>query len=354
MNEPEIFKYYLNKIIEDWSQNRGANFLKIAKEGIKSYTHIDTPFSLVLKISENGIISQNDFKKIKSSFEKQIEIYSNQKFKREIYIQAIEKINKIKNRLESNKNFNLEDAGCDLLNNFHVAYSGTPFENDSILTEIGDIGSNLEWKNADKEDWRRVTHSLRYLLIIEANKLDPENPVFQEILPNTKYFTNEKILFENILSQIREDWQKTRGKNFGKIAKIKAKTYTYDDYLFLRLEDFSKQGEISKSDFETLEAEFENQIEQYSDPKSKKYIYIRALEKLNKIIERFETDDKFSAEDFDDALFFNFDLAYLETAYKDKPAFWRISRTAFSVKSSKQNWKHTKTTLQKILTEIID
>ena len=172
MPEKKIFENTLEKLIEDWNNTNGANFSKVAEYGLHSYTYANDIFKEIRTISKKEKITQSDFEHLKNLLEKQIELYSSLEFKAEIYRQAATKIDRIKDRFESDEDFDLEDVGGDLLCNFLIAYSETIYEKDPIMEEIGEIGANMEWGNANLEDWRRVLNSLKPKLLSESNFKD--------------------------------------------------------------------------------------------------------------------------------------------------------------------------------------
>ena len=172
MPEKKIFENTLEKLIEDWNNTNGANFSKVAEYGLHSYTYANDIFKEIQTISKKEKITQNDFEHLKNLLEKQIELYSSLEFKAEIYRQATTKIDRIKDRFESDEDFDLEDVGGDLLCNFLIAYSETIYEKDPIIEEIGEIGADMEWGNAGLEDWNRVLSSLKPKLLTESNFKD--------------------------------------------------------------------------------------------------------------------------------------------------------------------------------------
>ena len=172
MPEKKIFENTLEKLIEDWKNTNGANFSKVAEYGLHSYTYANDIFKEIRTVSKKEKITQSDFEHLKNLLEKQIELYSSLEFKAEIYRQAATKIDRIKDRFESDEDFDLEDAGGDLLCNFLIAYSETIYEKDPIMEEIGEIGADMEWGNANLEDWRRVLDSLKPKLLSESNFKD--------------------------------------------------------------------------------------------------------------------------------------------------------------------------------------
>ena len=165
MPEKKIFENTLEKLIEDWNNTSGANFSKVAEYGLHSYTYVNDIFKEIQTISKKEKITQNDFEHLKNLLEKQIELYSSLEFKAEIYRQAATKIDRIKDRFESDEDFDLEDVGGDLLCNFLIAYSETIYEKDPIIEEIGEIGANMEWGNAGLEDWNKVLSELKPKLV---------------------------------------------------------------------------------------------------------------------------------------------------------------------------------------------
>ena len=165
MPEKKIFENTLEKLIEDWNNTSGANFSKVAEYGLHSYTYVNDIFKEIQTISKKEKITQNDFEHLKNLLEKQIELYSSLEFKAEIYRQAATKIDRIKDRFESDDGFDLEDVGGDLLCNFLIAYSETIYEKDPIIEEIGEIGANMEWGNAGLEDWNKVLSELKPKLV---------------------------------------------------------------------------------------------------------------------------------------------------------------------------------------------
>ena len=172
MPEKKIFENTLGKLIEDWNNTNGANFSKVAEYGLHSYTYANDIFKEIRTVSKKEKITQSDFEHLKNLLEKQIELYSSLKFKAEIYQQAATKIDRIKDRFESDEDFDLEDVGGDLLCNFLIAYSETIYEKDPIMEEIGEIGADMEWGNANLKDWDRVLNSLKPKLLSESNFKD--------------------------------------------------------------------------------------------------------------------------------------------------------------------------------------
>lgn len=172
MPEKKIFENTLGKLIEDWNNTNGANFSKVAEYGLHSYTYANDIFKEIRTVSKKEKITQSDFEHLKNLLEKQIELYSSLEFKAKIYRQAAIKIDRIKDRFESDEDFDLEDVGGDLLCNFLIAYSETIYEKDPIIEEIGEIGADMEWGNANLEDWRRVLDSLKPKLLSESNFKD--------------------------------------------------------------------------------------------------------------------------------------------------------------------------------------
>ncbi len=172
MPEKKIFENTLEKLIEDWDNTSGANFLKVAKYGLHSYTYANDIFKEIRTVSKKEKITQSDFEHLKNLLEKQIELYSSLEFKAEIYRQAATKIDRIKDRFESDEDFDLEDVGGDLLCNFLIAYSETIYEKDPIIEEIGEIGADMEWGNANLEDWNRIIKELKPRLTTEINSKD--------------------------------------------------------------------------------------------------------------------------------------------------------------------------------------
>ena len=169
MPEKKIFENTLEKLIEDWNNTSGANFLKVAKYGLHSYTYANDIFKEIRTVSKKEKITQSDFEHLKNLLEKQIELYSSLEFKAEIYRQAVTKIDRIKDRFQSDEDFSLEDVGGDLLCNFLIAYSETVYEKDPIIEEIGEIGADMEWGNANLEDWNRILSTLKPKLLIKQN-----------------------------------------------------------------------------------------------------------------------------------------------------------------------------------------
>ena len=165
MPEKKIFENTLEKLIEDWNNTNGANFSKVAEYGLHSYTYANDIFKEIQTISKKEKITQNDFEHLKNLLEKQIELYSSLEFKAEICRQAATKIDRIKDRFESDEDFSLEDVGGDLLCNFLIAYSETIYEKDPIIEEIGEIGADMEWGNAGLEDWNKVLSELKPKLV---------------------------------------------------------------------------------------------------------------------------------------------------------------------------------------------
>ena len=172
MPEKKIFENTLEKLIEDWNNTSGANFLKVAKYGLHSYTYANDIFKEIRTVSKKEKITQSDFEHLKNLLEKQIKLYSSLEFKAEIYRQAATKIDRIKDRFERDEDFDLEDVGGDLLCNFLIAYSETIYEKDPIIEEIGEIGADMEWGNANLKDWDRVLNSLKPKLLSESNFKD--------------------------------------------------------------------------------------------------------------------------------------------------------------------------------------
>ena len=165
MSEKKIFENTLEKLIEDWNSTNGANFSKVAEYGLHSYTYANDIFEEIRTVSKKEKITQSDFEHLKNLLEKQIKLYSSLEFKAEIYRQAAIKIDRIKDRFESDEGFDLEDVGGDLLCNFLIAYSETIYEKDPIIEEIGEIGANMEWGNAGLEDWNKVLSELKPKLV---------------------------------------------------------------------------------------------------------------------------------------------------------------------------------------------
>ena len=165
MPEKKIFENSLKKLIEDWNNTSGANFSKVAEYGLHSYTYANDIFKEIRTVSKKEKITQSDFEHLKNLLEKQIELYSSLEFKAEIYRQAAIKIDRIKDRFESDEDFDLEDVGGDLLCNFLIAYSETIYEKDPIIEEIGEIGADMEWGNAGLEDWNKVLSELKPKLV---------------------------------------------------------------------------------------------------------------------------------------------------------------------------------------------
>ena len=165
MPEKKIFENTLEKLIEDWNNTNGANFSKVAEYGLHSYTYANDIFKEIRTVSKKEKITQSDFEHLKNLLEKQIELYSSLEFKAEIYRQAATKIDRIKDRFQSDENFDLEDVGGDLLCNFLIAYSETIYEKDPIIEEIGEIGADMEWGNAGLEDWTKVLSELKPKLV---------------------------------------------------------------------------------------------------------------------------------------------------------------------------------------------
>ena len=172
MPEKKIFENSLEKLVEDWNSTKGANFLKVAEYGLHSYTYANDIFEEIRTVSKKEKITQSDFEHLKNLLEKQIELYSSLEFKAEIYRQAATKIDRIKDRFESDEDFDLEDVGGDLLCNFLIAYRETIYEKDPIIEEIGEIGADMEWGNANLKDWDRVLNSLKPKLLSESNFKD--------------------------------------------------------------------------------------------------------------------------------------------------------------------------------------
>ncbi len=165
MPEKKIFENTLEKLIEDWNNTSGTNFSKVAEYGLHSYTYANDIFKEIRTVSKKEKITQSDFEHLKNLLEKQIKLYSSLEFKAEIYRQAAIKIDRIKDRFESDEDFDLEDVGGDLLCNFLIAYSETIYEKDPIIEEIGEIGADMEWGNAGLEDWNRVLSELKPKLV---------------------------------------------------------------------------------------------------------------------------------------------------------------------------------------------
>ena len=165
MPEKKIFENTLEKLIEDWNNTNGANFSKVAEYGLHSYTYANDIFKEIRTVSKKEKITQSDFEHLKNLLEKQIELYSSLEFKAEIYRQAVAKIDRIKDRFQSDEDFDLEDVGGDLLCNFLIAYSETIYEKDPIIEEIGEIGADMEWGNAGLEDWNKVLSELKSKLV---------------------------------------------------------------------------------------------------------------------------------------------------------------------------------------------
>ena len=165
MPEKKIFENTLEKLIEDWNNTSGANFSKVAEYGLHSYTYANDIFKEIRTVSKKEKITQSDFEHLKNLLEKQIELYSSLEFKAEIYRQATTKIDRIKDRFESDEDFDLEDVGGDLLCNFLIAYSETIYEKDPTIEEIGEIGADMEWGNAGLEDWNKVLSELKPKLV---------------------------------------------------------------------------------------------------------------------------------------------------------------------------------------------
>lgn len=172
MPEKKIFENTLEKLIKDWNSTKGANFSKVAEYGLHSYTYANDIFKEIRTVSKKEKITQSDFEHLKNLLEKQIELYSSLEFKAEIYRQAATKIDRIKDRFQSDEDFDLEDVGGDLLCNFLIAYSETNYEKDPIIEEIGEIGADMEWGNANLKDWDRVLNSLKPKLLSESNFKD--------------------------------------------------------------------------------------------------------------------------------------------------------------------------------------
>ena len=172
MPEKKIFENTLEKLIEDWNNTSGANFLKVAKYGLHSYTYANDIFKEIRTVSKKEKITQSDFEHLKNLLEKQIKLYSSLEFKAEIYRQAATKIDRIKDRFERDEDFDLEDVGGDLLCNFLIAYSETIYEKDPIIEEISEIGADMEWGNANLKDWNKVLNSLKPKLLTESNFKD--------------------------------------------------------------------------------------------------------------------------------------------------------------------------------------
>lgn len=153
MPEKKIFENTLGKLIEDWNNTNGANFSKVAEYGLHSYTYANDIFKEIRTVSKKEKITQSDFEHLKNLLEKQIELYSSLEFKAEIYRQAATKIDRIKDRFESDEDFDLEDVGTALLYNL-------------------EIGANMEWGNANLEDWNRILKELKPRLTTEINSKD--------------------------------------------------------------------------------------------------------------------------------------------------------------------------------------
>ena len=172
MPEKKIFENTLEKLIEDWNNTNGANFSKVAEYGLHSYTYANDIFKEIRTVSKKEKITQSDFEHLKNLLEKQIELYSSLEFKAEIYRQAATKIDRIKDRFESDDGFDLEDVGTALLYNLEIGFDGTIFKEDPLLIEIGEIGANMEWGNANLEDWNRILKELKPRLTTEINSKD--------------------------------------------------------------------------------------------------------------------------------------------------------------------------------------
>ena len=172
MPEKKIFENTLGKLIEDRNNTNGANFSKVAEYGLHSYTYANDIFKEIRTVSKKEKITQSDFEHLKNLLEKQIKLYSSLEFKAEIYRQAATKIDRIKDRFERDEDFDLGDVGGDLLCNFLIAYSETIYEKDPIIEEIGEIGADMEWGNANLKDWDRVLNSLKPKLLSESNFKD--------------------------------------------------------------------------------------------------------------------------------------------------------------------------------------
>lgn len=66
----------------------------------------------------------------------------------------------------------MEDVGTALLYNLEIGFDGTIFKEDPLLIEIGEIGANMEWGNANLEDWNRILKELKPRLTTEINSKD--------------------------------------------------------------------------------------------------------------------------------------------------------------------------------------
>ena len=172
MPEKKIFENTLEKLIKDWNSTNGANFSKVAEYGLHSYTYDNDIVKEIRTVSKKEKITQRDFDHIKNLLEQEIELYSSLEFKAEIYRQAATKIDRIKDRFQSDENFDLEDVGTALLYNLEIGFDGTIFKEDPLLIEIGEIGANMEWGNANLEDWNRILKELKPRLTTEINSKD--------------------------------------------------------------------------------------------------------------------------------------------------------------------------------------
>ena len=181
----EFFATFCNPEVEKFLEefyNWEENALDLDKEEVMSSTFIgEYLFEETEVITGSGwfVIPSSinsrkvfDFEHLKNLLEKQIELYSSLEFKAEIYRQAATKIDRIKDRFESDEDFDLEDVGGDLLCNFLIAYSETIYEKDPIIEEIGEIGADMEWGNANLEDWNRILKELKPRLTTEINSKD--------------------------------------------------------------------------------------------------------------------------------------------------------------------------------------
>ena len=172
MPEKKIFENTLEKLIKDWNSTNGANFSKVAEYGLHSYTYANDIFKEIRTVSKKEKITQSDFEHLKNLLEKQIELYSSLEFKAEIYRQATTKIDRIKDRFERDEDFDLEDVGTALLYNIELGFDGSIFIEEQLLIEIGEIGADMEWGNANLKDWDRVLNSLKPKLLSESNFKD--------------------------------------------------------------------------------------------------------------------------------------------------------------------------------------
>ena len=66
MPEKKIFENTLEKLIKDWNNTSGANFLKVAKYGLHSYTYANDIFKEIRTVSKKEKITQSDFEHLKN------------------------------------------------------------------------------------------------------------------------------------------------------------------------------------------------------------------------------------------------------------------------------------------------